>query len=207
MKIKCCLLFLLAWQNLYPQSFYKISQEYFRHDPFKPEFSQFLNSLINDPALSEKKISKKNDSTLFYMEGFYSSFSPFFFPSSRCKIILAEQQEYADSLTNNVYTYFVYQLIGYAPPGEEGIKDIRQEFDKLSRRFKKVLDPKEQKEFKRGSERTGALIDYTYRDMIFHPLSIAWVTSQDHKENILALSIRFFMDENKAYLPIPANCP
>lgn len=207
MKIRCCIFFLLCWQTLCSQLLYKAAQDYFRHDPFKTDFSQFLTSLINDPTLSEKKINKKNDSTLFFIEGIYSSPSPFFFPASRCKIILAEQEEYLDSLSERPFTYFVYQLIGYAPPGNEGIKDVKEEFDKLNRRLKKGLDPVELKVLKKGSEQSGAIQNYRYQGMIFQPLTIAWVTSADHKENIIALSIRFFMDENKAYLPIPSNRP
>ena len=207
MKIRVCIFFLLTWQTLCPQTLYKAAQEYFRHDPFKTDFSQFLNNLINDPTLTEKKISKKNDSTLFYIEGIYTSHSPFFFPSPRCKIILAEQEADIDSLSTTPFTFFVYQLIGYATTGNEGIKDIKEEFEKLNRRLKKGLDPTELKVLKRGSEQMGAIQNYTYQGMIFQPLTIAWATSADHKENIIALSIRFFMDENKAYLPISSNRP
>lgn len=207
MKIRCCIFFLLTWQTLCPQTLYKASQEYFRHDPFKTDFSNFLTNLMNDPNLTEKKISKKNDTTLFYIEGIYTSHSPFFFPTRRCKIILAEQEEYTDSLSLRPFTYFVYQLIGYAPPGNEGLKDIKEEFDKLNRRLKKGLNPIELRVLKRGMEQSGAIQNYTYQGMIFQPLTIAWVTSADHQENIIALSIRFFMDENKAYLPIPSNRP
>ncbi len=207
MKIKFFITFLLTWQTLCPQSIYKVTQDYFRYDPFKTEFNQFLNKLISDPGLSEKNIKKKTDSTLFFLEGIYKSHSPFFFLSTRCKVILAERQEYTDSLSNEIYTYFVYQLIGYAPPGEDGLKDIKQEFDKLNRRFKKGLEPIEQKELKRGSEKSGVIINYTFKGMVFYPLTIAWATSKDLKENIIALSIRFFMDENKAFLPISPDGP
>lgn len=108
-----------------PQALYKITDDYFRTNPFKMEFNKFLSSFINDPALTEKNIKKKTDSTLFYLQGVYSSYSPFFFPATRCKIILAEQQEYTDSSLNETYTYFVYQLIGYAPPGIAGLKDTQ----------------------------------------------------------------------------------
>jgi hypothetical protein len=185
----------------------KITQSYFRFSPFNREFSQFLNTLINDPALTEKNIKKKNDSTLFYMQGIYTAHSPFFFRSTRCKIILAERQEFTDSLSTQTYTYFVYQLIGYAPPGEEGQKDIKQEFERLSHRFKKGLDAKDQKELRRGSEQSGAIIDYALMKMPFYPLTIAWTTSPDHKENIIALAVRFFIVDNEAYLPISSDSP
>ena len=207
MKIKLFLLLLLTWQTIFPQSVYKATEEYFRHNPFKTEFDQFLNKLISDPVLLEKDIKKKTDSTLFYVQGVYKSFSPFFFPANHCKIILSEQQEYTDSLQMEVYTYFVYQLIDYAIPGKEGLNDIKEEFEKLNRRFRKGLNVIEQKELKRENEQSGIIVNYTYKDMIFYPLTIAWATTPGNKENIIALTIRFFMLDNKAYLPVPAYSP
>ncbi|MBK9465176.1 MAG: hypothetical protein IPN56_10370 [Chitinophagaceae bacterium] len=207
MKIKLFLVLLLTWQTIFPQSVNKATEEYFRHNPFKTEFDQFLNKLISDPVLLEKDIKKKTDSTLFYVQGVYKSFSPFFFPANHCKIILSEQQEYTDSLQMEVYTYFVYQLIGYATPGKEGLNDIKEEFEKLNRRFRKGLDVSEQKELKRENEQSGIIVNYTYKDMIFYPLTIAWATTPGNKENIIALTIRFFMLDNKAYLPVPAYSP
>ncbi len=207
MKIKLFISFLLTWQMVCPQTLYKTTEDYFRANPFKMEFNQFLSSFINDPALSEKKIKKKTDSTLFYLQGVYLSYSPFFFPATRCKIILAEQQEYTDSSLNETYTYFVYQLIGYAPPGKEGLKDIQQEFERLKRRFKKGFYTIDQKDLQKGGEQMGAIINYTFKQMVFHPLTIAWATSPGNKENLVTLSIRFLMIDNKAYLPISPDSP
>lgn len=207
MKIKLLSILLLSWQFLCPQPLYKVTADYFRLDPFKVSFSQFLNSLISDPALTEKDIRKKNDSTLFYLQGIYPAHSPFFFPAVRSKVIIAEQQEFTDTSQTDVYTYFVYQLIGYAPPGKEGLKDIREEFERLNRRLKKGLSQSDRKDLKRGSEDLGAIVNYTYRDMIFYPLTIAWASSPGNKENIIAVSVRFFVEDNRAYLPIPADSP
>jgi hypothetical protein len=189
---------LLCCTSYSQETISKITQSYFRSDPFSKEFSQFLNNLINDPALTEKNIKKRTDSTLFFLQGIYSSHSPFFFHTNRCKIILAERQEYTDSLSTRTYTYFVYQLIGYAAPGEEGQKDIKQEFERLNRRFKKGLDEADEKELKRGSEQSGAIINYPFMKMPFYPLTIAWTTSADHQENIIAITVRFFMVDNEA---------
>lgn len=205
MKIKLFIIFLFTWQTVCPQLLQNVAEDYFRTNPFKTSFSQFLNSLISDPALKEKTISKKTDSTLFHLQGVYSSYSPFFFPSTHCKIVLAEREEYIDSL--RTYPYFIYQLIGYAPPGEEGLKSIKQEFEKLNRKFKKGFAVSDLKDLTKGDEQSGAIINYTYEGMVFHPLTIAWLSTKEHKENIVALSIRFFMQDNKAYLPIPANSP
>lgn len=198
----------LLYSSLHAQeTISKITQSYFRCDPFSGEFSQFLNKLINDPALSDKKMDKKNDSTLFYLQGHYTSHSPFFFPTIACKIILAERQEYADTLSNNIFTYFIYQLIGYAKDGEEGRKDIEEEFEKLSRRFRKGFKASDEKELKTGNEKTGDLINFLNTNLPFYPLSIAWTSSTDKKNNMLVISVRFYMTDNYAFLPKSANSP
>ncbi|HEY6504745.1 MAG TPA: hypothetical protein VIZ28_12270, partial [Chitinophagaceae bacterium] len=53
--------------NLYSQSpVYKISHSYFRSDPFENEFSSFLKQLLSDPALTDKIIEKRTDTSLFF---------------------------------------------------------------------------------------------------------------------------------------------
>lgn len=207
MKAKILIAFLLSWQTVCPQWLYTATRSYFRQDPFKMEFSRFVPALMNDPGLTEKKINKKTDSTLFYLQGRYNSYYPFTITTTHCKIILAEQEEYLDSSMNNTFTYFVYQLIGYASPGEEGLNDVRQEYEKLHRRFKKEMEVNELKELKNEGVQSGAIMNYTFKNMVFYPVTVAWASSADHKENIIALSVRFFMSDNQAYLPIPPDSP
>ncbi len=207
MKIKLIILLSLSWQTLCSQSIYKATEQYFRHDPFKSEFSQFLIKLINDPSLSQKEVIKTTDSTLFFLQGIYTTHSPFFFPTINCKVVLAERLEYPDSLSPTPARFFIYQLIGYAPPGEEGFKDVKKEFDKLNNRLKKGLDLAAQKDLKHASGKSGMITNYTYGGMIFSPLTIAWTSSADKKENMVVLTVRFFMTNNQAYLPIPLDSP
>lgn len=207
MKIKLLFLFVLSWQTVLPQWLYTTTRSYFRQDPFKTEFSRFLPALMNDPGLIDKKINKKTDSTLFYLQGRYNSYYPFSITTTHCKIILAEQQDYLDSSGNKTFTYFVYQLVGYAPPGEAGLKDIKQEYEKLHRRFKKEMEVNDLKELKRDGVQSGVIMNYTFKGMVFYPVTVAWASSADHKENIIALSVRFFMQDNQAYLPIPPDSP
>jgi predicted MFS family arabinose efflux permease len=51
------------------------------------------------------------------------------------------------------------------------------------------------------------ITNYTYGGMIFSPLTIAWTSSADKKENMVVLTIRFFMANNQAYLPETFNGP
>lgn len=205
MKIKLFIFLSLCWQTICSQSIYKATEQYFRHDPFKTEFSQFLIKLINDPSLSQKEVVKTTDSTLFFLQGIYTTHSPFFFPTINCKVVLAERLEYPDSLSTSPARFFIYQLIGYAPSGEDGRKDVKKEFEKLNNRLKKGLQLAAEKDLTHSSGKSGMITNYTYGGMIFSPLTIAWTSSADKKENMVVLTIRFFMANNRAYLPESFN--
>lgn len=205
MKIKLLFFFVLNWQTGFSQSFYNAAEDYFRSSPFNKPFNEFTYGLMKDPALVEKKINKKTDSTLFFLQGKYFSYSPFFIPLIQCKIILAEREEFLDSLSADVYTYFVYQVIGNAAAGENGRKDVKEEFEKLNRKFSKKINTADKTDLKTNNQQSGMLINYRYKKFPFFPLSIAWTSSDDMKENRIIISMRFYVMDNKAYLPISAN--
>lgn len=186
------------------QQLYKISKNYYRADPFRQEFSSFLNQLMKDPLLINKTIHKKTDSTLFFLDGIYNSYSPFFFKTTHCKVALAEREEAVDS-TGQLYSFFLYQLVGYAPAGKDGIKDVQQEFEKFCRQYKRGFTRDNYKELKLQDQQTGEIRDYYYKDLLLSPLTVAWATNKDHTENVFAITIRFSIVENTAYLPIPAD--
>ena len=189
-------------KTLAQEAVFNIAKTYYRSDPFEKEFSAFLNRLMNDPTLINKTIHKKTDSTLFFLEGIYTSHSPFFFKANHTKIILAEKEEVENDSLQYVNTTFNYQLIGYASPGEEGIKDVREEFEKFCRRYKKKFDGDNYKELKAGEKQAGEIRNFSLKYPDFYPLTVAWATSKEHNDNIFALTIRFRVFENQAYLPI-----
>jgi hypothetical protein len=184
---------------------FDIAKMYYRSNPFENEFSQFLNHLMNDPALLNKTIHKKTDSTLFFLEGNYTSHNPFFFKASHTKIILAEKEDATNDSLQYIQTTFIYQLIAYSSPGEEGIKDVREEFEKFCRHYKKKFEGENYKELKTGKEQAGEIRDYSLKYIGLYPLTVAWATSKEHNDNIFALTIRFRVFENQAYLPITTN--
>ena len=194
-----------CYQSYAQQAVYDIAKTYYRSTPFENEFGAFLNHLINDPTLINKTIIKKTDSTLFFLEGIYTSHSPFFFKANHTKIILAEKEEVENDSLSYVNTTFFYQLIAYASPGEEGKKDVREEFERFCRHYKKKFDGDNYKELKVEEKQAGEITDYALKYPGFYPLTVAWATSNGHNDNIFALTIRFRVFENQAYLPIAAN--
>lgn len=203
MKKIYLLLLLLTSLTAYPQSTYiKISENYYRSAPFNKEFSKFLNHLINDPTIVNKKILKRTDSTLFYLKGTYTTHNPFFFKSIRTGVILAEQEFVVQQDSANLlHTIYAYQLIGYAPPGVEGMKDVKDEFEKFCRHYKKGFWDNKSEEIKKDDGQHGEIRDYSFRYLSFFPLTVAWATSSDHTENIFALTLRFMVVNNIPYLP------
>jgi hypothetical protein len=193
--------------NLSSQSVYTISKDYFRTDPFKNSFSQFISQLINDPDLAEKKITKRSDTALFYFEGIYKSYSPFFIPVSFCKIILAEKEDRTDDSTQTAFFYYEYQLLGYVSTKNEGEKDIKQEFEKLNKKFSRILHLEKKRELKRNNLVAGNIINYSWKKMAFLPVTLAWASLQDSTDCLIAITLRFLNINNTACLPIPADSP
>lgn len=207
MKTIITISFLFLSFSLNSQSIYNISKDYFRTDPFKYSFSNFVSQLINDPDLKEKKITKRSDSALFYFEGIYKSYSPFFIPVDYCKIILAEKEDRTDDSTRTPFLYYEYQLIGYSGVSKESLKDVKQEFDKLNKKFSRTLSLEETRELKRNNEVAGNIINYSYKNMTFIPVTLAWASLMEPQGNIIAITLRFLNINNAAYLPIPADSP
>jgi hypothetical protein len=194
-----------SYQSPAQQTLNHIAEIYYRSNPFEKEFSKFLNHLMNDPTLINKIIHKKTDSTLFFLEGIYTSHNPCFFKASQTKIILAEREEAESDSSKYLHTVFVYQLISYASPGDEGIKDVREEFEKFCRHYKKKFEGDHYKELKAEKKLTGEIRDYSLKYQGFFPLSVAWATSREHDVNIFALTIRFIVFDNQAYLPVTTD--
>lgn len=184
------------------QGLLPVAKTYYRSSPFLGEFSQFLQHLLNDPTLVNRKMNKRTDSLLFFLEGDYTTHRPFFFGGPRCRVILAEVQEETGDTLNPVFTHYAYQIIGYASPGEEGRRDVITEFDKLLKKNRKATDTLAYRELKNGGRLTGAIADLGYKPILVFPLSLAWASSQNGEENLLALTIRFLVTDNRAYFPV-----
>jgi hypothetical protein len=207
MRILFLTIFLFAFCTCQSQTPYSISKDYFRSDPFSTSFSSFITELSNDKALKQTKTIRRSDSALFYFEGIYSSFSPFFIPVSQCKIILAEKEDRTDDSTATPYFYYEYQLIGYAKEINKGYKDVKEEFDRLNKKFSKFLSPEIANELKRNGLISGMIKHFSYKSMLFKPVTLAWAVSANQQENIIAITLRFLNINNKAFLPISPDGP
>ena len=180
----------------------KIAHDYFRISPFNKDFSTFVSRLMNDPSVQQSTIRRKTDTTLFFLEGIYNTHKPFFFRPDKVKIILSERETEGDSI-NPVQPFYLYQIVGYAPPGKEGKTDVQDEYEKLVRQYKRAFDMNHPRELKDGDTLSGEIRDFYFENVSFPVMTLAWSTDQING-NVLAITIRFFVYDNRAFLPIAA---
>lgn len=180
----------------------KIAHDYFRVSPFNKDFSTFVSRLINDPSVQQRTIRRKTDTTLFFLEGIYNTHKPFFFRPDKVKIILSERETEGDSI-NPVQPFYLYQIVGYAPPGKEGKTDVQDEYEKLVRQYKRAFDMNHPRELKDGDTLSGEIRDFYFENVSFPVMTLAWSTNNING-NVLAITIRFFVYDNRAFLPIAA---
>lgn len=179
---------------------YRIAKNYFRSNPYSVHFAAFLNHLMNDPTLSNKKTIKRTDTSLFLFKGQYNSHNPFGFKADRTEIRLSEQEvELGDSLIKTD-TLFFYSLFGYRY-GKESIETVKEEFSKFDRKYGRNLYW-ENTELKKGDDIVGLRKDYYFLFIsALSPISVSWLKLDDY-QSVFVLTFCMKVVENRATLPI-----
>jgi hypothetical protein len=185
------------------QGLYKFSDEYFRSDPFKGQFSDFLKHLINDPIISEKSIQKKTDTSLYTFFGVYNNYNPFFFKPKRLEILLQESSLYYSDSTKAGDTMFLYQLIAYLDDTPKGREELSKEFEKIHRQTKRKFFDTSYKEVMDQNKIKTAWHNYFVPYYSMAPASVIWSSLAEQKELVLNITLRFKMSRNEAILPMP----
>ena len=179
---------------------FRIAKAYFRSNPYNIHFSAFLNHLINDPTLSNKTISKRTDTSLFFFKGDYGSHNPFGFQPSKVEIRLAERKVSLEDSLNTTDTILFYQLIGYAY-GLQGEEAIKKEFSRFDRKYGKNFYG-EDSELEQGDKVIGLIKNYFSIAVTFlSPLSISWAKLDDN-QSLFAITFRIKVMQNEAALPV-----
>jgi hypothetical protein len=200
------LIILLTFCTSYGQQpINKITQSYFRSDPFGKEFSSFLKHLINDPTLTNKIVEKKTDSSGFYFQGTYTTHNPFFFKPKKVEVILGETSVKLDSLrTDTIYTY---QLAAFNPDTKDGIQEVKKEFEKIYRRYKNGFYKNTYTENPAESKLNSATYNFFDPLHAVAPFALTWYGPTENKEMCLILTIRIQVHDNEAILPVPFYAP
>ena len=206
--MKKIILPILALVLLYPayaqKKLQKAIQHYYRYYPFERSFSSFINNLINDPALENKTIVKRTDSTLFFLKGDYRGHNPFGFKAIRTEMRLAEMViEHSDSISKND-TIMAYQILGYSARTENGMQAVKAEYARFDRKYGEDFSNKIPKDLMEGGKVTGATSNYFLENSAISPLTVLWGNISD-TECIFAITLRFIKIENEALLPLVYN--
>jgi len=180
---------------------------FFRSDPFLGQFSAFMNHLTKDPAIEGKQIKLRTDTSFFSFTGIFPKYNPFSFKPTRLEISLQEMPvQYSDSLPIGD-TLLVYQLTAYAEASENGAREVRNEFDRIHRKFAKRFFDSNYKQFQEKDIPVGGLHNYFVPLHGVAPVSVAWGVLAGTKEPALNITVRMKTRENYAELPVPLYNP
>ncbi len=177
-----------------------ITSHYYRVDPFKSDFSTFIQTLISDPGLTEKQVVKRSDTSFFYFKGTYKSFNPFSFLPIRTEVILAEQvQQLSDSLPE-LDTFLVYQIIGYTSAKDAGATEVNKEYIRFNRQYRSVFDVKNNADLGSNGAVNGQVTNYFFAVSYLSPMTVAWGRHPASREYIFAISLRLKIMDNRSVL-------
>lgn len=180
--------------TLYSQdALMELSKKYFRSDPFSGTFSGFLDHLLNDPAIVNKQTRQRTDTSLFYFSGIYTRFNPFFFKPARVEVTLAQLPVQSGSMPAD--TVLVYQLMAFADSSQRGQAEVRQEFEKIHRQFRRKFYKSLSQELQPPGEIRHYFVGYTR----LSPVTLAW--GKLEHEFVISLVLRIKQQNNQALLP------
>lgn len=181
----------------------KMAKAMYRVDPFAGTFSAFVETLISDTALHKKQILKQTDSTGYYVRGEYNIFNPFRINADRVDMIFYENTiETAGRIPLNYYTY---QITAYFPDTDLTRREIKKDFSKLVRNFRRDLYYTNDFDLKghKGIE-DGKIVSLTDNRFYIEPAVISWQTLSKTKQLGLTILLRVKHVKNKVY---PVNSP
>ena len=204
---KLCLIILASClaQSVFSQKeMQKAIHKYYRYDPFDRSFSSFINNLLSDPALSNKTVSKRTDSALFFFRGDYKGHNPFGFKATRTEVRLAEMEIESSDTPPQKDTIMAYQLLGYASRTSKGMEAVRAEFERFDRKFGGEFSNKTTKDLVEGNHVEGLTCNYFLDNSNISPLTVIW-GNISAEESIFAITIRLIKIENQAMLPMLYN--
>ncbi|MFT3677147.1 MAG: hypothetical protein QM781_14725 [Chitinophagaceae bacterium] len=208
---KFTLAFLLISLSLIAQgqtAIHEFSKSYFRSDPFASTARAFLQHLLNDPDIADKKTEHRTDSTLFGFEGRYQKYNPFFFRPVKVEVSLSEialatvNPEVRD-------TVMFYQLAAYAPATAEGQKDVIREVEKINRKFRKKFFKLTYDKLTSTPQSPTEGEAYNY----FMPLyavsaaTAGWYKLENNEGYMVLLTMRLKIRSNMVDLPAPLYNP
>lgn len=156
----------------------KVFKTYFPVNPYKYRFTTFYEKLNADPAVVNKSIQKRTDSTLFSFKGAMNSFKFGDFVFTDAEIRLEEIPLKIPGY-NIIDTVLQYQLICFCTGGKTGIEIAKSAFKYFD---ENLLMPSSKVKTKVEEGRlTGLMRDYSYPGLPLSPVSAGWTELYDDK--------------------------
>ncbi|MCR6719902.1 MAG: hypothetical protein NVV59_06290 [Chitinophagaceae bacterium] len=103
---------------------------YFRSNPFSGTMRQFLEHLLNDKEIQDKKIQHRTRDQLFSFSGRYNKYPKFFFVPDSVRVVLLETTTPRADDISKVDTTMLYQISAYGIPGPKGQREVVREWEK-----------------------------------------------------------------------------
>lgn len=189
--------FFLFLPSIAQDGLLEFSRSYFRPDPLAVSFSAFLEQLLNDASLGDKQIAKRTDTSFFYFSATYKKYDRFFFKPVRVTISLQEEPvKYVDSLPPD--TIFVYQLTAFADSSVNGRNEVKKEFERIHRIFRKKFYRTKYSDLDPGNSEMGGLNNFFVSYSTLAPLTTGW--GELGAGYALQITLRFKTSSNRARL-------
>lgn len=170
----------------------KVLKTYFPVNPYKYSFSIFYKKLNEDPAITNKSIQKRTDSTLFSFRGDLSNYKigDFLFTDAEIKL---EEMPVKVPGYNIMDTIILYQLNCYCRGGSIGVEVAKNAFRYFDDNF--PMPSAHVKTKLEGGRLTGLVRDYYYPGLLILPVSAGWMELYDGK-SAFQITIRMKLHQN-----------
>lgn len=194
-----CLLF-SSFESYSQEQYFKVVKEYFRVNPYEGSYSGFVNAVITDPELTNIKITKKSQDSLFSVNGDYQKFVPFRFHPRKVEIMLSERTLLSQQALTD--TIIGYQISGNFDYSEKNLQYIQKEYNSICKKLNKAFNSKEEVDLNTISGiKAGKAAHYFWTSLTISPITVSWYQKTNSNELVLLIFLRLKYVNNKA---IPA---
>ncbi len=180
-----------------------IVRTYFKLNPFKTPYTQFLTSFEKDPEIAILHEVSPTDSNYLYISGMYLPEGKFFYlsPDSVKEIITEKMVSYvgADS-TEKTDTLAIYQLIVKGANSRRVRASFFKEYNRFTQRFYNVFSYWEEKKEKKSDLLRGKSTYFYYRSPFYRApaLTVGVGYNKKHLQYVFTIQVVFKVVANKA---------
>ncbi|MGC4038857.1 MAG: hypothetical protein QM764_23065 [Chitinophagaceae bacterium] len=170
----------------------KVFNRYFPANPFKNEFTTFFKKLKTEPALVNKVLTRRTDSTLFSFKGNHNHYEWEGFVFTDAEFILEEVPFNTNSVAYAADTIMQYKVICYCFGGATGlaiVKDALKNFDDTMEAY-----PYSDYITKNGTV-VGIAYNYHYGSLAVSPITASWMKIDEDK-SAFSITVRLKLKQN-----------